>query len=185
NKMNKMVKQLLTLSALESGNDAPVMERFDLTELIRGVVTSAQILISQKAVSVEFQRDAPCYVWADESKIEEVVTNYLNNDINHADGERRIVITLQENGGEVCVSVFNTGNHIPEEDLPNLWTKFSKVDKARTRAYGGSGIGLSIVKAVMESHHQQYGARNVPGGVEFWFTLERGEETEAQPAEGQ
>ena len=172
NKMNKMVKQLLTLSALESGNDAPVMERFDLTELIRGVVTSAQILISQKAVSVEFQRDAPCYVWADEFKIEEVVTNYLNNAINHADGERRIVITLQENGGEVCVSVFNTGNHIPEEDLPNLWTKFYKVDKARTRAYGGSGIGLSIVKAIMDSHQKQCGVENVDGGARFWFTLD-------------
>ncbi len=172
NKMNKMVKQLLTLSALESGNDAPVMERFDLTELIRGVVTSAQILISQKAVSVEFQRDAPCYVWADEFKIEEVVTNYLNNAINHAAGERRIVITLQENGGEVCVSVFNTGNHIPEEDLPNLWTKFYKVDKARTRAYGGSGIGLSIVKAIMDSHQKQCGVENVDGGVRFWFTLD-------------
>ncbi len=172
NKMNKMVKQLLTLSALESGNDAPVMERFDLTELIRGVVTSAQILISQKDVSVEFNRDTPCWVWADEFKIEEVVTNYLNNAINHAGGDRRIVIAAEEMGREVCVSVFNTGNPIPEEDLPNLWTKFYKVDKARTRAYGGSGIGLSIVKAIIDSHQKQCGVENVPGGVRFWFTLD-------------
>ena len=52
-------------------------------------------------------------------------------------------------------TVFNTGEPIPEEAIPQLWTKFYKVDKARTRAYGGSGIGLSIVKAIMESHHQQ------------------------------
>ena len=82
------------------------------------------------------------------------------------------MITLQENGGEVCVSVFNPGNHIPEEDLPNLWTKFYKVDKARTRAYGGSGIGLSIVKAIMDSHQKQCGVENVDGGVRFWFTLD-------------
>ena len=69
------------------------------------------------------------------------------------------------------VSVFNTGNPILEEAVQNLWTKFYKVDKARTRAYGGSGIGLSIVKAIMEMHHQSYGVTNWDNGVEFWFTL--------------
>ena len=86
NKMNKMVKQLLTLSALESGNDAPVMERFDLTELIRGILSSAQLMIGQNGAEVEFFREEPCFVWADEFKIEEVVTNYLNNAINHVQG---------------------------------------------------------------------------------------------------
>lgn len=62
---------------------------------------------------------------------------------------------------------------MPEEDLPNLWTKFYKVDKARTRAYGGSGIGLSIVKAIMDSHQQPYGAENRESGVVFWFMLEK------------
>ena len=172
NKMNKMVKQLLTLSALESGNDAPVMERFDLTELIRGVLSSAQILLNQKNVTAEFDRTDPCYVWADEFKIEEVVTNYLNNAINHAEGRRLVRITVEERGDEAFVSVFNTGNPIPEEDIPNLWQKFYKVDKARTRAYGGSGIGLSIVKAIMDSHQKQCGVENVEGGVRFWFTLD-------------
>lgn len=173
NKMNKMVKQLLTLSALESGNDAPVMERFDLTELIRGILSSAQLMIGQNGAEVEFFREEPCFVWADEFKIEEVVTNYLNNAINHVQGERRIRIDIEAAQDEVRVIVFNTGNPIPEEDLPNLWTKFYKVDKARTRAYGGSGIGLSIVKAIMDSHHKECGAENVEGGVVFWFTLER------------
>ncbi len=173
NKMNKMVKQLLTLSALESGNDAPVMERFDLTELIRGILSSAQLMIGQNGAEVEFFREEPCFVWADEFKIEEVVTNYLNNAINHVQGERRIRIDIEAAQDEVRVTVFNTGNPIPEEDLPNLWTKFYKVDKARTRAYGGSGIGLSIVKAIMDSHQKECGAGNVEGGVVFWFTLER------------
>ena len=170
--MNKMVRQLLTLTALEFGNDTAVMERFDLTELIRGVLSSAGILIQNKQAAVEFHADEPVYVWADEFKIEEVVTNYLNNALNHLDGEKKITIRMEENNGEVRVSVRNTGQPIPEADLPNIWTKFYKVDKARTREYGGSGIGLSIVKAIMDSHHKECGVRNVEDGVEFWFTLD-------------
>ena len=117
---------------------------------------------------------------ADEFKIEEVVTNYLNNALNHLEGEKRIQIRVEEQEREVRVTVFNTGNHIPQEDLGNLWTKFYKVDKARTRAYGGSGIGLSIVKAIMDSHHKECGVANVEGGVEFWFTLEKAPEQKSQ-----
>ncbi len=112
------------------------------------------------------------WVWADEFKIEEVITNYLNNAMNHLEGERRIEIRLEQVEGEVKVTVFNTGQPIPEEDLGNLWTKFYKVDKARTRSYGGSGIGLSIVKAIMDSHNKTCGVKNVEGGWEFWFTLD-------------
>jgi signal transduction histidine kinase len=173
-KMNKMVKQLLTLTALEFGNDMPVMEQFDLVKLIQGVLASSRLLLSQKEANVVFDASAPVNVWADEFKIEEVVTNYLNNAMNHLDGEKRIEITLEQREKEVKVAVFNTGNHIPEEDLDKIWTKFFKVDKARTREYGGSGIGLSIVKAIMDSHHKACGVENVEGGVEFWFTLDSG-----------
>jgi signal transduction histidine kinase len=69
--------------------------------------------------------------------------------------------------------VFNSGSDIPEEDIDKVWEKFYKVDKARTRAYGGSGIGLSIVKAIMESHHRDCGVFNVNDGVEFWMELEK------------
>lgn len=172
-KMNRMVKQLLTLSALESGKDTAVMERFDLVELIRGVLSSARILIEQAGALVVFDEKEPCYVWADEFKIEEVVTNYLSNALNHVPSGGEIRIFLQPQEGCVRVSVLNTGKPIPEEDLPNLWTKFYKVDKARSRAYGGSGIGLSIVKAIMDSHQQSCGAKNHESGVEFWFTLEK------------
>lgn len=171
-KMNKMVKQLLTLSSLESGNDRMVMERFDLVELIEGVVNAAQIMIQQNGITVKFEEHAPVYVWADEFKIEEVVTNYLSNAIHHAGGEKIIAVRLQPQVGRVRVEVFNTGNPIPDEALPNIWSKFYKVDKARTRAYGGSGIGLSIVKAIMEAHGQECGVVNWDNGVEFWFTLD-------------
>ena len=172
NKMNKMVKQLLTLSSLESGNDKPVMDRFNLTELVRGVVNASKILLEQNEIQVDFDAQTPVYVWADEFKIEQVVTNYLSNAIHHIDGEKKIIIKMLPENNIVRVSVFNTGTPIPEDAIPNLWTKFYKVDKARTRAYGGTGIGLSIVKAIMDAHNQQYGVKNWENGVEFWFTLD-------------
>ena len=172
NKMNKMVKQLLTLSSLESGNDKPVMDRFNLTELVRGVVNASKILLEQNEIQVDFDAQTPVYVWADEFKIEQVVTNYLSNAIHHIDGEKKIIIKMIPENGIVRISVFNTGTPIPEDAIPNLWTKFYKVDKARTRAYGGTGIGLSIVKAIMDAHNQQYGVKNWENGVEFWFTLD-------------
>ena len=171
-KMNQMVKKLLTLNQLEFGNDTLTMERFDLTELVKGVVTSSGILLKQKEITVTYPEES-VYVWADEFKVEEVMTNYLSNAINHADFEKHIEVTYEKKEGSVRVCVFNTGNPIPEEDLPNIWDKFYKVDKARTREYGGSGIGLSIVKAIMESHHRECGAKNRENGVEFWFELDR------------
>ena len=171
-KMNKLVKNLLTLNQLESGKDAPVMERFDLVSLIHGVLQSMHIMIEQKEATVIFEEEEPIYVWADEFKTEEVVTNYTSNALNHLDGERKIEIRIIRQEDCVKVSVFNTGTPIPEEDLPNLWNKFYKVDKARTREYGGSGIGLSIVKAIVEGMNQKYGVVNYDNGVEFWFTLD-------------
>ena len=103
---------------------------------------------------------------------EEVIMNYVSNAINHIDGERIIEIKMSESKGKVRISVFNTGEKIPEEELDKIWGKFYKVDKARTREYGGNGIGLSIVKAIMEAHNQEYGVRNYDNGVEFWFELD-------------
>ena len=111
-------------------------------------------------------------MWADEFKTEEVVTNFISNAINHVDFERVIEIRIKKEKGKVHTSVFNTGVPIPEEDLDKIWIKFYKVDKARTREYGGSGIGLSIVKAIMDSMHQEFGVRNYDNGVEFWFELD-------------
>ena len=178
NKMNKMVRQLLTLTALEFGKDMPAMEPFDLAELIRDLVNSSSILIQQNDAHVQVEAPEELWVLGDEFKIEEVVTNYLTNGMHHLDGPRKIRIRVSQESGKARVAVYNTGSPIPEEDLPNLWTKFYKVDKARTRAYGGSGIGLSIVKAIMDAHHEDCGVANVEGGVEFWFTMQTVERPE-------
>jgi len=174
-KMNTMVKKLMTLNQLEFGNDPIVMERFDLVALINNCLQSASILIRQKDALVKIEDYQPIYVWADEFKIEEVFLNYLSNALNHLDGERLINIRLDENEDKIRLSVFNTGEPIADEALPYLWDKFYKADKARTREYGGSGIGLSIVKAIMESHHQNYGVNNFENGVEFWVELSASE----------
>lgn len=169
NKMNKMVKKLLTLNQLEFGQDQIVMERFDIVALINGVIQSVEILCKQDQITMEFAQQEPVFVWGDEYQLEEVITNYISNAIHYAAKEKKIIVSLVRKKHTVRVSVFNTGNSIPEEELDKVWIKFYKVDKARTREYGGSGIGLSIVKAIMEAHHKEYGVRNLENGVEFWF----------------
>ena len=171
-RMNRMVKNLMTLSELESGNQHVTMERFDLVALVRNYINSADILIKEQNVSLSITSPESLFVWGDEFKIEEVVMNYFSNAIHHVSGEKKeIRIYVEQMGEKARVTVFNTGSHIPEEDLEHIWDKFYKVDKARTRAYGGSGVGLSIVKAIMTGLKQEYGAENVEDGVSFWFEL--------------
>lgn len=171
-KMNNMVQKLLTLNQLEFGNDVVTMERFDLTELLKNYIQSAQILTKQQGIQVCMEENVPVHVWGDEYKTQEVFNNYFTNAVNHCTGEKKIIISLTQDKEKVRVGVFNTGEPIPEEALPHLWDKFYKVDKARTREYGGSGVGLSIVKAIMESMNRNYGVENYSNGVQFWFELE-------------
>lgn len=171
-KMNGMVQKLLTLNQLEFGNDVVAMERFDLAALIKNFVQSAEILTRQNGIRVCVEDWEPTYVWGDEYQVEEVFSNYFSNAVNHCGGEKKIIVSLERRERIVRAGVFNTGEPIPEEALPYLWEKFYKVDKARTREYGGSGVGLSIVKAIMESMNRQYGIENYSNGVLFWFELE-------------
>ncbi|WP_066714049.1 sensor histidine kinase [Clostridium sp. Marseille-P299] len=171
-KMNNMVKKLLSLNQIEFGNNQVEFERFDIVALIQSVLNSTDILIKQKNITVIFDEKEPVYVWADEYMIEEVVTNYISNAIHHVSGANIIEVKLIRINDLVRIAVYNTGANIPEEDLDKIWIKFYKVDKARTREYGGSGIGLSIVKAIMTSHNRECGVVNHQSGVEFWFELD-------------
>ena len=170
--MNRMVKNLLTLNQLEFGESDVQFDRFNIVELIQGVIQSCEILIQQKSAEVRFDTGTPVYVWADEYKVEQVVRNYFSNALNHLDGKRVIDIKVRKDKKIARISVFNTGKPIPEEDIGRIWDKFYKVDKAHTREYGGNGIGLSIVKAIMEAMQKGYGVRNYDNGVEFWFELD-------------
>ena len=172
-KMNKMVKQLLTLSSLESGNSILHKENFNMTSLTDGVLSSISILIGEKNVTVDFDTSRDVFLYADEFKIEEVVTNYISNAIHHVNDNGTIKIDVSEDESNVYFSVYNTGNQIPEKDLANVWEKFFKVDKAHSRSYGGSGIGLSIVKAIVEAHGGAVKVVNKSDGVEFGFKIPR------------
>lgn len=172
NKMNQMVKRLLTLNELEFGSNQVNFERFDIVQIIKSVLLSNEIIIRQREVSVRFDEEEPIYVWADEYLIQQVVSNYISNALNYVSDANIIEIKLIRRENVLRVAVFNTGENIPEEELDKLWIKFYKVDKARTREYGGNGIGLSIVKAVMNSHNKECGVINHSSGVEFWFELD-------------
>lgn len=171
-KMNKMVKKLLSLNQIEFGNEQIDFEHFDIVELLHSAIQSSLLLAEQKGAEIIMEDSEAVYVWADEYMVEEVITNYISNAINHVAGEMQIRVSLEKKQDVLRVSVFNTGAPIPEEDLDKIWIKFYKVDKARTREYGGSGIGLSIVKAIMDNMNQNCGVINHEEGVEFWFELD-------------
>ncbi len=175
-KMNQMVKKLLTLNQIEFGNIQAEYERFDIIQTIDNILNQTQILLHEKGARVDFDNTRQVYVWSDEFQIEEVITNYISNAINHLANEKIIKISVANDGETVRVTVANTGENIPEEFIGRIWDKFYKVDKARTREYGGSGIGLSIVKAIMDSIHMKCGVNNISNGVEFWFDVESGQD---------
>ena len=173
-KMNTMVGKLLTLNQLEFGYEDvnASFEEFDVVAMVRGYIQSADILIKQHEATVKFDDSTPVPVWGDEFKAEEVFNNYFSNALNHLSGERIIEIFVKKRDNKVRVSVYNTGENIPEDAIDHIWEKFYKVDKARTREYGGSGVGLSIVKAIQDSVGEKYGVENKPDGVEFYFELD-------------
>ncbi len=168
-KMNHIVKRLLNLGEIESGDMKLTLEDFDLTAVLKGVLQSTAVLGKEIQCETELQAPPELWVRADEFMMEELLQNYLSNAYHHVSNPGKIVVKAGTVHGKVRISVFNTGKQIPEEDLPHLWEKFYKVDKARTRKYGGSGIGLSIVKAIAHAHGGSCGVENKPDGVEFWM----------------
>lgn len=176
-KMNRLVRNLLELTELEAGNNV-TMEHFDIVEMIHNCVASLEVIA--RGENVEIQIDAPAdglYVWSDEFMVEHVLNNYLSNAIHYVDDNKVIKVSVIHIDNNVRVSVYNSGEQIPEDIIDNIWVKFYKADKARTREYGGSGIGLSIVKAIMESLGHDYGVNNCEHGVEFWFEVDANENT--------
>lgn len=177
-KMSDLIKKMTMLMQLEAGGgEQLVIERFDIAELVINLMNKNEIRFAQRGIHPIPPDPTPVYVWADDYLIENVLTNYLSNALNHVeDGGRVQVRIFPVDDGRVRVTVFNSGSSIPEEDLPRVWESFYKVDKARTREYGGTGIGLSVVAAIMKAHKMPYGVYNCHGdygdGVEFFIELE-------------
>ena len=195
-KMNKLVRQLLDLNELEFGVDRVQPVVFDIDALIKNVVDSSSILVEQNHAVVELadELNGVCNVYADEFMIEQVFTNYFTNALHYCtDGGKVRVWTANQDydqprrtddgliTGNLRVFVYDEGSNIPDDELDKVFIKFYKVDKARTREYGGSGIGLSIVAASMAAHNKNYGVYNVENGVVFYFDLDIIKEDDGEP----
>lgn len=175
NKMDALVKQLLELMKLEYGKRDFNNDNFDVVELINEVIRKCKVMIDEKKINIKFEIKEPIMVYADEFYIEQVVTNYFTNAIKHAmdvDGNKEIEIKVEKKENKVRISVFNTGENIPEEHIQKIWGRFYKEDTSRNRANGGTGIGLALVKAIMNNYQNDYGVINKENGVEFYFELD-------------
>ena len=177
NKMDKLVKQLLELMKLEYGKREFDNTKFNIVELEREVVRKSQVMLEEKQVEVQFKTPDEINVLADDFYIEQVITNYLTNAIKHVkevNGKKYIqienVINVEKN--KVRIKVFNTGDIIEEEQLTRIWNRFYKIDQSRNRNDGGTGIGLSFVKAIMNNYGNSYGVINHDNGVEFYIELD-------------
>ena len=173
-KMSGLIQKMMALMQLEDGSEPVEPERFDLCELVRNLTAKWESEFAARGVTLTLPPPDPVWVWADGYLIENVVQNYLSNARHHVPDGGRVAVTLAPAGERVRLTVFNSGSTIPAEDIPRIWESFYKVDKARTRAYGGSGIGLSLVAAIMKAHGTPYGVEVLPDGVEFYIELPRG-----------
>ena len=171
-KMDILVRQLLSLTKIESGNIKLNIEAFDIKEIICDILGRLEYMQDKYGIKVVFDKSNSVLCWGDPFKIEEVITNYLTNAYHYADREKIVEITVTRDNGKILVNIFNTGSPISQNDLPHIFEKFYKVDKARTREYGGTGIGLSIVKAIVDAHGQECGVKNYDNGCAFYFTLD-------------
>lgn len=174
NKMDTLVKQLLELMKLEYGKREFNDKEFDIVELINEVIRNCDVMLQEKEIEIIFEENDSIYVYADDFYIEQIITNYLTNAIKNVreiDGKKQINITLNNQNEKIRVNIFNTGNQIPKEDLDRIWGRFYKVDTSRNREVSGSGIGLSIVKAIQNNYKNEYGVTNKEDGVEFYFDV--------------
>ena len=171
-KMNKLVRELLDLSQVETGNFKLVKSPFDLAVLVDKITAKYRPIFEEKQVKPEIIKPEEIMVNADMVRTEQILINYINNALAHVDDRKQLKLMITQQGDKIHISLFNSGEPIPEESLDKLFTSFYKVDQARTRSDGGSGIGLAVVKAIQEKDHNRYGVKNREGGVSFWFELD-------------
>ena len=174
-KMDKMVRQLIELTKLEYENREFNNRNFNIVELEKEICRSSKVMLEEKGVTVEFETADVINVYADDFYISQCITNYLTNAIKHVeevDGEKVIKITNTIIKDKARITVFNTGENIEEENLSRIWNRFFKVDESRNREDGGSGIGLSIVRAIMNNYGNDFGVVNKQNGVEFYFDID-------------
>lgn len=172
-RMDNIVKELTSLLEMDSEGYKIEKSSIDIVTLIDYILSKFSRVFKEKDIKVKFDCDDYIEVLVNPMKIEQVIGNYINNAINHVDENKVIEVYIEEKESVVRVYVYNSGKNIEENQLERIWHHFYKVDKARARKYGGSGLGLSIVKAVQKLHQCEYGVFNNKDGVTFWFDAKK------------
>jgi len=171
--LSRLVDDLQELSLAEAGELKLVCQAEDIGELIRQTVAAVEAQERAKglSLSVELPDKLPL-VNIDSRRIGEVLHNLLENAVAHTAKEGSITVAAKQWDNWVEVSVTDTGKGIPAEDLPNIFERFYRVDKSRARATGGSGLGLTIAKRLVEAHGGKIEVQSEPGkGSRFSFTV--------------
>ncbi|RPF42238.1 signal transduction histidine kinase [Hydrogenoanaerobacterium saccharovorans] len=171
-KMAHLVHMLLSLSRLESGMVQLSKMAFSINEIILETIRRHALPAEKKHLVIE--RDLPdeIIVHADFQRIEQAFINLFENAVKYTPAGGSIKVSTQRLDGQCIVRIYNTGSPISQDDLDKLFISFYRIDESRSFNLQSYGLGLAIVRSIMELHKQEYGAHNVPGGVEFWFKLD-------------
>lgn len=171
-RLSRMVDDILNLSQLQSGYIQINKNPFMLNELLEYVIGKYEIEKGKKEVTICLEKEEDVLVEADEEKIEQVLYNFINNALNHSNPGGIITISALSKEDVVRVQIINTGKGIPEDEIKYIWDRFYKIDKSRQRNIAGTGIGLAIVKSILEAHEFDYGAESQLGtNTTFWFEI--------------
>jgi two-component system phosphate regulon sensor histidine kinase PhoR len=163
---------LLDLSKIEAGRRVIRTEVFVLSEVVGGTAASFAHRAEEKGIELAIEIPSGLKVSADADATHQILTNLVDNAIKYTGHGGRVSVSAEEQNGSVAVHVSDTGMGIPAEDLPRIFERFYRVDKARSRDSGGTGLGLSIVKHLVEAHSGRVSVESQPGvGTTFTFTL--------------
>ncbi len=175
-RLHTIVEDLEAISRLESGQLALEMQAFDIKKLCEEVFEELEIKAAQRDITLEFKDGASqsFRVLADRESIRQVLTNLLNNSIKYGIEKGRTKVGFYDMDKNVLIEVADNGIGIPKRHLDHVFDRFYRVDKSRSREAGGSGLGLSIVKHIIEAHKQTINVRSAPElGSTFGFTLQK------------
>lgn len=171
-KMSILVSNMLELSKLESGVIKPKFEIFNINRLIKKVVNKYLKEANASSLTLIFEENTEySYVFADTFQMEQVLTNLITNALKYTPNNNYIVISILEQTPNYKISVFNSGATIESSEVNKVFNKFYRVDKARNRNSNSSGLGLSIIKNILELHSFEYSLTNKGNGVDFSFYL--------------
>ena len=171
-RLSELVNDMLDLSKIQAGTRKPEPQVFSLTHTVRDTMLRYERLTEQYGYDIKFTADKDIEVCADRGMILQVIYNLINNAINYTGEDKRVTVTQELIDRRVRISVTDTGEGIPENELAAIWERYYKIDKVHKRATVGTGLGLSIVKEVLELHGADYGVRSALGiGSTFWFEL--------------